>query len=308
MGVISSLGEVSGVPVIDRDSCIRCGDCAAVCPTGVLTLDAATNEVRIDPTASFGCIACAHCMMACTAGAIRVNGRGLSPSDLAPLPPREARATPEQLEALMRARRSVRKFQDKPVPAELLDRIVAAAATAPLGIPPAEVGIVVLPNRERVAALAQDAAKGYAGMLRYLDRPWLLALLRPFISRKLFLQLRSFLLPLGREIVAADKRGTDLALYGAPAALVFHVSPWADAGAAAIVATYAMLAAESLGLGTCMIGCVPPVLSMNPKLAAAYDIPAGHKPKLVLILGYSATEYAHAVRRPLHSVTWSRRR
>jgi nitroreductase len=69
-----------------------------------------------------------------------------------------------------------------------------------------------------------------------------------------------------------------------------------------------MLAAESLGLGTCMIGCVPPILAMNRNLAAAYDIPTGHKPKLILILGYPATEYAHAVRRPLHSVTCSRGR
>ena len=83
----------------------------------------------------------------------------------------------------MRARRSIRKFQDKPVPAELLDRIVGAAATAPMGIPPTEVGVVVLPDRERVAALAHDAAKGYAGMLRFLGRPWQLALLRPVISR-----------------------------------------------------------------------------------------------------------------------------
>jgi len=302
MGVISSLGEVSGVPVIDRDSCIRCGDCAAACPTGVLTLDAATNEVRIDPTASFGCIACAHCMMACTAGAIRVNGRGLSPADLAPLPPREARATPEQLEALMRARRSIRKFQDKPGPAELLDRIVAAAATAPMGIPPAEVGVVILPDRKHVAALARATVKFYAGMLRFLGRQWLLALLRPFVSRKFSLQLRSFILPLGRGIVEADKRGEDLALYRAPAALIFHVSPWAEASDATIVGTYAMLAAESLGLGTCMIGCVPPMLAMNRRLAAAYGIPAGHKPTLIIILGYPATEYTHAVRRPLHSV------
>ena len=308
MGVISSLGEVSGAPVIDRDACIRCGDCAAACATGVLSLDAATNEIRIDPSAGFGCIACAHCMMACPADAIRVEGRRLSPSDVVPLPPREARATPEQLEALMLGRRSVRKFQDKPVPAELLDRIVAAAAMAPMGIPPSEVGIVVLPNRERVAALAHDAAKRYAGMLRLMDHPWLLALLRPFLSRKFILQLRSFLLPLGREIVAADIRGEDAALHGAPAALIFHVSPWAEASDATLVGTYAMLAAESRGLGSCMIGCVPPLLAMNRKLAAAYGIPAGHKPTLVLILGYSATEYAHAVRRPLHSVTCSRGR
>jgi nitroreductase/NAD-dependent dihydropyrimidine dehydrogenase PreA subunit len=301
MGVISSLGEVSGVPVIDRDSCIRCGDCAAACPTGVLTLDAATNEVRIDPTASFGCIACAHCMMACTAGAIRVNGRGLSPADLAPLPPREARATPEQLEALMRARRSIRKFQDKPVPAELLDRIVAAAATAPMGIPPSEVGVVILPDRKHVAALARATVKFYAACSvssAASGCSHCCAVRKP----EVFPPLRSFILPLGRGIVEADKRGEDLALYRAPAALIFHVSPWAEASDATIVGTYAMLAAESLGLGTCMIGCVPPMLAMNRRLAAAYGIPAGHKPTLIIILGYPATEYTHAVRRPLHSV------
>ena len=124
----------------------------------------------------------------------------------------------------------------------------------------------------------------------------------PVRRPEVFLQLRSFLLPLAREIVAADKRGADVALHGAPAALIFHISPWAEASDAAIVATYAMLAAESLGLGTCMIGCVPPILAMNRKLAAAYGIPAGHKPTLIVILGYSATEYAHAIRRPLHSV------
>jgi len=302
MGVISSLGEVSGVPVIDRDSCIRCGNCAAVCSTGVLSMDAGAAEVRIDPSASFGCIACAHCMMVCAAEAIHVNGRGLSPADLAPLPPQEARATPEQIEALFQARRSVRKFQDKPVPAELLDRIVAAASTAPMGIPPSEVGIVILPDRERIAALARDTVKFYAGMLRFLGRPWLLALLRPFVSRKFILQVRSFILPLGRGIVEADKRGEDLALYSAPAALLFHASPWSDANDAMIVATYAMLAAESLGLGTCMIGCVPPALAMNRKVAAAHGIPAGHKPVLVLILGYSATQFGSTVRRRLHSV------
>jgi len=33
MSVISSLGEVSGVPVIDRATCTLCGDCAEACPT-----------------------------------------------------------------------------------------------------------------------------------------------------------------------------------------------------------------------------------------------------------------------------------
>jgi nitroreductase/NAD-dependent dihydropyrimidine dehydrogenase PreA subunit len=296
MSVISSLGEVSGVPVIDRATCTRCGDCAEACPTGVLRVDP-DGGIRIDTTATFGCIACAHCMMACPTDAIRVNGRGLRPDDLAALPRPETRATPEQIEALLLSRRSVRRFQGKPVSAELLDRVIAAAATAPMGIPPWEVGVVALNGRECVRELARDTAKLYAGLLKFVDHAPVFALLRSFLKQATYHQLRSFIVPLGRDIVAADKRGEDKVLYDAPAALLFYTSPYADAADAIIAGTYAMIAAEALGLGSCMIGCVAPPLARNRNLCAKHGIPAGHKPALVLILGHPAVSYQRAVRR-----------
>ena len=306
MSVISSLGEVSGVPVIDREACTCCGDCAEACPTGVLRVDP-DGGIRIDATATFGCFACAHCMMACPTDAVRVNGRGLCPDDLAALPRPETRATPEQIEALFLSRRSVRHFQDTPVSAELLDRVIAAAATAPMGIPPWEVGIVALNGHERVRELARDTAKLYAGLLKFADHPLVLALLRPFLKGTTYRQLRSFILPLARDIVAADKLGEDHVLYDAPAVLLFHTSPHADAvdadaADAVIACTYAMIAAEALGLGSCMIGCVAPPLSRNRKLCAKHGIPAGHKPALVLILGHPAISYRKAIRRAFLSV------
>ena len=38
MGVISTLGDAPGNPVIDRDVCTLCGACAAICPVEVLTI------------------------------------------------------------------------------------------------------------------------------------------------------------------------------------------------------------------------------------------------------------------------------
>ncbi|MDD3180611.1 MAG: nitroreductase family protein [Opitutaceae bacterium] len=301
MSVISSLGEVSGVPVIDCNVCTRCGACAEACPTGVLQAGP-DGGIRIGTETSFGCIACAHCMMVCPADAVHVTGRGLRRDDIAALPRPEERATPGQLDALFRSRRSMRQFQDQPVARELLERVVAAATTAPMGIPPSEVGVVVLSERERVRELARDTVQLYAGFLRLVDHPPILWLLRLFLPSATFRQLRSFILPLGREIVAHAKAGEDKVLYAAPAALLFYVSPYADMADATIVCTYAMLAAETLNLGSCIIGCVAPPLARSRKLCAKHGIPPGHKPALVLILGHPALVYRRAVWRNLLAV------
>jgi nitroreductase len=114
----------------------------------------------------------------------------------------------------------------------------------------------------------------------------------------------SFIMPLGRELVAGRRAGKDLVLYDAPAALMFHVSPYADGADAFIACTYAMLAAESLGLGTCMIGCVAPMVARSKPLLKKYGLPDGHAPKIVLIMGYPSGTYRKAIRRRFNSVRY----
>jgi hypothetical protein len=134
-------------------------------------------------------------MMVCPNDSIRVTGRGLSPSDLVPLPPSDAQITADALAALMLARRSIRRFGEQDVAPELLERIVAMAQTAPMGIPPWDVGCVVVRGRQQVQALASEIVKGYAGFQR-IFRPWVLTLLRPFLGRTASERFRTFLLPL----------------------------------------------------------------------------------------------------------------
>jgi len=302
MGVISSQGDAPGIPAIDRTTCTVCAACAETCPSGLF--EKRGRAIVIDHGTTFGCVACGQCMMVCPSGSVTVTGRKLRPADLVELPPKKRRATPEQLEALMLARRSVRKFRKDDVPRELLDRVVTAAATAPMGIPPWEVGVVVFHGRDKVRELAFDAADLYAGLLKLVDNPIATTLARPFLSRATWEQLTSFILPLGRELAAGRKQGVDYALYGAPAALLFHVSPYADAADAFIACTYAMLAAGALGLGTTMIGCVSPPLARKKDLLRKYGLPEGHLPKIVLILGWPATHYRKAIRRSFASVRY----
>jgi ferredoxin len=302
MGAISSFGNEPGNPAIEQAVCTLCGACVVACPVGVLTRGG--ENIAIDRNVAFGCIACGHCMMVCPKGCITVAGRGVNPADLVDLPRGEERAAVGQLEALMLARRSVRHFNGEEVPREMVERVVAAAATAPMGIPPWEVGVTVFHGRDKVRTLAWDTVDAYEGFLKYVDNPLAAGLLGLLMKKSAGQWFESFIIPLGRELVAGRKSGKDLVLYDAPAALMFHVSPYADGADAFIACTYAMLAAESLGLGTTMIGCVAPMVSRSKSLLTKYGLPAGHLPKLVLIMGHPAISYRRAIRRSFQSVRY----
>ena len=294
MPIMHSLYREPGEVRIDPGACRQCGTCAGTCPAEVLTLD--DGKVCINDDSPFGCIACGHCMMVCPEGAIAVTGRGISPDDLMPLPDLDERAGGDELAALMQSRRSVRRFSDREVEPGLLERIVEMAATAPMGIPPWDVGCVTVRGREEVQRLAAEVVKGYEGFLK-MFRPWVLGLMRPFVGKAKYDMFAHFLRPLAETYVQGHRDGHDRLFYEAPALLIFHHSPYADLADAVIPCTYAMLAAESLGLGSTIIGGAPPIIQRNKELCRRLGVPPGNTPSMCLILGHPAATFRRTVRR-----------
>lgn len=299
MTVRHSIYCESGEVRIDSNACKQCGLCAEICLDEVLTID--DGKIRVHRDRPLGCIACGHCMMVCPERAIAVTGRGISPDDLIPLPAREKKAGADQLAALMQSRRSVRRFSKREVALELLDRIVEMAETAPMGIPPWDIGCVIVRGRKDVQQLAVEVIKGYEGFLK-IFKPWLLTLMRPFIGKVKYDMFAHFVLPLAETYIRGHREGRDLVFYEAPALLIFHHSPYAEPADAVIACTYAMLAAESLGLGTTIIGGASPILQRNKALCRGLGVPAGNIPSLALILGHPATHFRRTIRRRFTSV------
>jgi ferredoxin len=299
MPVQHSLYSEAGTVTINHSTCTHCGECSRICPTEVLRQN--DGLIQIYPENTFGCIACGHCMMVCPTESVRVTGRGLSSSDLAPLPTPEERADSKALTALMQARRSVRCFKKEEPSQELLQHIVAMAELGPMGIPPWDVGCVVIRGRDRVQALAKEVVIGYAGFLK-IFKPWLLAIFRPFMKRQAFEKINGFIVPLAKAYVEGQRQGRDLLFYDAPAVFLFHHSPYAEPAEAMIACTYAMLATESLGLGSTMIGAAAPIITRNRKLCRSLGIPDENKPAIALIVGYPAVHFRHGIKRRFATV------
>ncbi len=294
MTVMHSMYREAGKVEIDGQSCAKCGKCVDICPIDVLAMTDGRVAVRDD--SAFGCVSCGHCMMVCPKGCITVTGRGLSPEDLLPLPPQEERASADALAALMLSRRSVRRFTDREVAQADIKRIVEMAASAPMGIPPWDVGCVTVLGREKVRELAAEIIKGYEGFLK-IFRPWLLSLMRPFTGRTTCEKFRYFIRPLAELYVGSRSEGRDVLFYDAPAVMIFHHSPYAEVVDVTIACTYAMLAAESLGLGSTIIGGAPPILQRNKALCCCLGIPPGNTPAMALILGHPDVKFQRAIRR-----------
>ena len=68
------------------------------------------------------CIQCGHCVAVCPKEAISIGGY----EEALPVQTKETRLDPAQVLDVIRFRRTVRQFQDKAVPAEVLEQILEA--------------------------------------------------------------------------------------------------------------------------------------------------------------------------------------
>lgn len=287
---------------IDSLRCNGCGLCIKVCKDFEYKIEEGKAVLSGDPL--FGCIACGHCMAVCPTGAIQIEGRTLSPDDCFLLNPDEEKYSYAGLLSLMLRRRSIREFKDKNVPEDVIKQILRAAESAPMGLPPSDVSVLVLNGKEKTREFSFD----YCRLLeknRWFVSNWFLTLMRPFIDKPTYELFRKFMKPVYDIYIGSMKKGEDLVTYDAPLALYFYGSPYCDPADPIIAATYAMMAAESLGLGSCMLGAIHPFIQFgkgSSKFREKYNIQFKSREGLVLIVGYPDVKYKHGIRRTFANV------
>ena len=294
----NELGKIS----IDLQKCNGCGICVDVCKDFSLKMQ--DGKVVPADNPKFGCMACGHCMAICPKEAITIEGRFLSTADLFPLPDKSGKASYDALLNLFQRRRSIREFKDQPVEEEMLRKIIDAASTAPMGIPPSDVSVIVLNNKEKVRQFTVDFCT-YLESLKWMVSRWFLIVARPFWGKENVQMLREFIKPMMNCFIDSMKQGTNLVTYDAPAALYFYGSPFTDPADPVVAATYAMTAAESLGLGTCMLGGIHPFIQNGKaakKLREKYGIRFKSREGLFVIIGYPKFKFRDGIRRTFANI------
>lgn len=290
--------------VVDTKLCTKCGSCVDVCPNRVIQKKTDGSIFFMDERL-WSCFRCGQCMAVCPKSAMSVPGLSYD-VDFYPLPAKSASAA-DDFSRLIQSRRSVRNFQDRPVPHDMLEKIVSAIRLAPPGFPPVKTEITVMEDPEKIKAALPMMIKLYETLVSMMKNP----LTRPFIRMEAgpekFRVLQNHLIPLLVDRLPDLKSGKeDTLMRRAPAMILFHADRDAENYQVDIniALTYGFLAAHSLGLGATAMDIIPPAIDKSRELRAFFQIPDRNTVAASMILGFPKHTFRLGTRRDLKSVTW----
>lgn len=170
-------------------------------------------------------------------------------------------------------RRSCRTYEERPVPAAMIDELLRLGTQAATGSGMQPWGFVVLEGQEPIHALSDEIKAWLSPRLK--EEPWL-------AQYEEWLHNESFNI-----------------FYNAPALVAVYGDPsshWYIYDASLCTANI-MLAAHAQGLGTCWIGFAESFMNRND-IKARYNVPEELRLVSVLTLGFARGHLPEAKRRP----------
>ena len=268
---------------VDQDQCKRDGICAAVCPMCIIELK--TKEAypfMIDGGEQL-CIRCGHCVAVCPHGAM--SHETMTTEACSPLK-KELIVQPDQVEQLLKSRRSIRVYKRKQVDRVLLTKLIELAAYAPSGHNTQPVNWKVIYDSDEVQRLAGIVAD------------WMRSLIAEESPLAAMLHMD--------RVLQAWEAGYDRICRDAPHVIVAHAPEnerTAPAGCT-IALTYLELAAAAFGLGACWAGYFNVAANSWAPMMEALGFPEGHVSFGAMMVGYPKFRYQRMPLRNEPNISW----
>ena len=284
---------------IDQDVCNQCGICAVRCVLNYREVDGEYISKASEET----CNLCGHCVALCPTDAITHHHMDMdnfvnlkSSIDF----------KFDDFSHFVRGRRSHRRFIDKIVPREDLEKLVDVCRYAPTGSNRQLLEMMVIQDREKINKLSNMTVDFFEQkqetLLKDIEEYQQLDKETPQYLISMATMLEGF-----KRISQARKYGFEVIFHQAPVVLVFHspIETSCPKDDCVIASTTVTLAAKTLGLESCYIGLFEFAAHGYPKVLKELDLPEGHKVFSVLILGYPELQFYKMVDRMPMNVQWS---
>lgn len=249
---------------IDKGKCIGCGLCVKTCVANNIELKNSKAEIILD-----SCLFCGQCSAVCPKEAIAISGY-----DAPPVPySGPARLDPDQVLEVIRFRRTVRQFQDREVPAHVLEQILEAGRLTHTAKNMQDVSFVVLDKeKEPIQQMA----------------------VRLFRKIKPLADLAS---PMARR----SKINDQFFFFHAPTVIVILAK---DRTNGILAAQNMEFMAEAHGLGVLFSGFFTSSANLSKKIKRALGVPRGKKVAATLVLGYPKVKFHRSAQREKLDVSY----
>jgi len=269
---------------VDQKTCNKCGICALECPRRIIVLpEGGFPQLVVEVEAT--CNACGHCVAVCPKGSLSHRD---SPLKASPKIEKGFIVTAEQVEQLLKGRRSARNFKDKPVSREIITRLIEDARYAPTGHNLQEVEWLVIDDKKELARIEELGIEWLEWVIKNLPQAAADSNLEEKLERQ--------------------KLKHDAFLRGAPVLIVAHANKSGLVSLAGIDSANALgyldLAANSLGLATCWAGYVYIMANTFPPVTKALALPEDHAAYGCMMLGYNKFKYHRIPCRKAPLIVW----
>jgi nitroreductase/NAD-dependent dihydropyrimidine dehydrogenase PreA subunit len=259
---------------INKENCSNCQQCIKECGRGYFYLGE-DGQVLFNDNLST-CNICGHCIAICPEDAIITENLDDVESYPGIESPKDIVGSEKMLQFL-RAKRSIRRYKNKDVPKELIEKVFEAMRYAPSASNARVWRYLVISDPVKIQNLSDEIVKANYAYMGFQSADKALEHLQS-IGRNLFYKAPHVIVLYYRIV---EKSSVMIGL---------------RANDAGIALTYGMLEAESLGLGTCWIGMIQSAIPRNKEILKILGIKG-----MVLgafTLGYPAVKYQRAVPRP----------
>jgi nitroreductase len=240
-----------------------------------------------------GSISCGHCEAVCPQKAIRVASIDGEMSRYRTFTAKKQWLPPGKYDTsllvqLMSSRRSCRHFTDRSIERAVLEDLVKIGVTAPSGTNCQAWTFTVLPTRKAVKTLAGHVASFFEKLNATAEKTLLRSFLKLIGRGELDAYYRSYYRMVKEGLEEWHRSGKDRLFHGSTSAILVGSRPGASCPAEdAMLATQnILLAAHSLGLGSCLIGFAVEAMKRDPSIKTAVGVPAEEVVYAVVALGY----------------------